>query len=93
MEDLVYATRFFSLGTEIFREGQPGHLAYLVEDGLVEIDRAIDGKRVPFLKVGPGEIFGEMAVIDGSERMATAVAATDCGVTRVPRAIFNRKVE
>ena len=92
MEDLAYTTRFFSLGTEIFREGQPGRLAYLVEDGMVELDRLVDGRRVPFLKVGPGGIFGEMAVIDGLPRTASATAIAHTKAVVVSGRVFQAKL-
>ena len=53
----------------------------------------MDGQRVELDSIKPGEIFGEMAVIDRSERMATAVAAADSTVTRIPEPLFAAKLE
>lgn len=80
-------------GTMLFRQGDPGDAAYILEKGKVMIFQQVEGQRVELDAIRPGEIFGEMAVIDDSERMATAVASSDCAVTRVPKAIFNRKLE
>lgn len=88
-----YATRFYNKGSEIFREGQSGRRAYLVEEGEVELDRLIDGKRVPFLRVGPGGIFGEMAVIDGGPRTATATALDHTKVVVVSERVFRGKLK
>jgi CRP-like cAMP-binding protein len=93
MEDPIYATRFFASGTEIFKEGQPGRLAYLVEEGMVELDRVVDGRRVPFFKVGAGGIFGEMAVIDGGPRTATATAIDHTKVVVVSEQVFKAKLK
>lgn len=88
MEKLAVAA-----GAVLFRQGEPGDAAYILEKGKVMIYQQVESQRVELDTIRPGEIFGEMAVIDSSERMATAVAATDCSVTRVPQAIFNRKLE
>jgi CRP-like cAMP-binding protein len=61
--------RQFATRREIFREGDPGDGVYVVRDGQVEIAHFVDGKehRV-FSQLGPGEIFGEMAVIENLPR-------------------------
>ncbi len=76
----------FATGREIFRQGDPGDGVYIVRDGLVEIAHFVDGKehRV-FSRLGPGEIFGEMAVIENLPRSATAIAARDARVYFIPR--------
>jgi signal transduction histidine kinase len=78
--------RQFAPGREIFREGDPGDGVYVVRDGLVEIAHFMDGKehRV-FSQLGPGEIFGEMAVIENRPRSATAIATRDVRVYFIPR--------
>ena len=88
MEKLAVAA-----GAVLFRQGEIGDAAYILEKGKIGIFQQVEGQRVELDTIRPGEIFGEMAVIDRTERMATAVAATDCSVTRVPEAIFNRKLE
>ena len=75
----------FAKGTVIFNEGEPGSMAYVVQSGLIEISRAMpDGKRLVLAEVGPSGIFGEMALIDGKPRSATALALEDtlCVVIR-----------
>ena len=64
----------YSAGTTIFRKNDPGHYMYIVMEG--EVDIVADGCHLNTLKYG--EIFGEMALIDDSPRMADAVAKTDC---------------
>lgn len=75
----------FSVGAGdlLFREDDPADCAYLVEEGWVEIYTERTGWRQPLSLIGPGEIFGEMGVIDGSPRTATAVAAEDCKLLRI----------
>jgi CRP/FNR family transcriptional regulator, cyclic AMP receptor protein len=67
----------------IFEEGSTGRDLYVVLDGKVDIVKVNGAERTLIVKLGKGEFFGEMAVIDGSSRSATAVAATEG--TRVMR--------
>jgi CRP-like cAMP-binding protein len=64
-------------GKVVFRQGDKADAAYLVESGSVGIFREVDGRRVPIATIGPGDLFGEMAVIDGSPRSATAYVIED----------------
>lgn len=73
-QDIVL--RHYEQGDIIFREGDPGQLLYLIKSGQVRIYvNAVDGSETSvILFARPGEIFGELAVIDGLPRSATAVA-------------------
>lgn len=59
-------------GDRIFKEGDEGNMAYVVQSGEVEIFKIIDGGETVLGKVGQGGIFGEMALIDCKPRMAGA---------------------
>ncbi len=61
-------------GDVIFSAGDPGDCMYVVREGTVTIHA--DG--LPIEEVGPGGIFGELALIDSAPRSATATAATPC---------------
>jgi CRP/FNR family cyclic AMP-dependent transcriptional regulator len=71
-------------GTTLFKEGSAGALAYAVLEGRIGV--TIKGKRVQ--TVGPGGLFGEMALIDQSVRAATAVAESDCALIAINRNVF-----
>ncbi len=65
----------FRSGQIVFREGDPGDGIYVVERGCVEISAVIGGQERRVLShLGPGEFFGEMAVVDEQPRSATATA-------------------
>ncbi len=65
----------FAPNKEIFKEGDPGDGLYLVKSGLVQISAVLNqGERVVLARLGPGEMFGEMAVLDSNPRSATALA-------------------
>lgn len=78
--------RRFSAGQPVFKEGDNGDGLFVVKDGLVEISALVgkDVRRV-FSRVGPGEIFGEMAVVECKPRSANAVAAAATEVYFISR--------
>jgi CRP/FNR family transcriptional regulator, cyclic AMP receptor protein len=59
-------------GKVLFKQGERGSAAYIVNAGAVGIFRENGGRKIPLATVRKGELFGEMAVIDNSPRMATA---------------------
>ncbi|MDQ3334348.1 MAG: Crp/Fnr family transcriptional regulator [Myxococcota bacterium] len=68
--------RDFPAGAVLFEEGQPGDYMYVVQSGEVEIRRQV-GEMERLLAVLPaGEFFGEMAILNGRPRSATAVVRT-----------------
>lgn len=69
-----FATRSFEPGDVIFKEGDPGEEAYLILKGLVKISRQHKNKRVVVNQLGADQIFGEMAILAGEPRAATAEA-------------------
>ena len=74
----------FQPGEVVFAEGDKGDKMYVIRSGEVEIER--DGKIVESLSAGG--IFGEMALIDGSPRAATARAKTPCEVAPITEKSF-----
>jgi len=75
----------FPDGHVLVAEGDPGDAFYLVLDGRVGISRA--GGHVRDL--GPGEFLGEIALVDGQVRSATAIAATPVRVATIRREAFS----
>jgi CRP-like cAMP-binding protein len=71
-------------GTVLFEEGATGSHMYGVIEGEIEL-RTSDGK---VFKCGPNETFGEMALIDRSERMASAVATVDSKLAVIDKHTF-----
>jgi CRP-like cAMP-binding protein len=64
----------FAAAEVIFREGEPGDAMYVIQEGEVDLwfnDHLLE-------TVGPGGIFGEMALLDPTGRNVTAIARTDC---------------
>jgi CRP/FNR family transcriptional regulator, cyclic AMP receptor protein len=76
--------QYFSAKKIIFREGELGNMAYVVREGSVAIVKQGDQGYVTLNTIGPGGMFGEMALIDSGRRLASAIAVTDtqCSVIR-----------
>jgi len=90
----VAQERSYAAGGEIFKEGGIGDGVYVVRDGLVEISGWVDQKvRLVLAQLGPGDVFGEMAVIDNKPRSACALAKADTKVYFIPRAEMLSLVE
>ena len=67
--------RRFRRGEVIFHEGDPGDALHVVAAGSVKISlESEDGTEAILVTLGPGESFGELALLDGSPRSASAVA-------------------
>ncbi|MBC8159509.1 MAG: cyclic nucleotide-binding domain-containing protein [Alphaproteobacteria bacterium] len=56
----------------VFREGELGDQAFIVKSGTVQIYKTVEDKRVVLGEFGAGGMFGEMALIDDTPRMASA---------------------
>jgi len=84
--------RSYPAGSLIFREGDPGDALYAVARGRVRISRQIAGGEEALAIFGPGEIFGEMAVLnpESGGRSADARAHADTVVLELNRDRFER---
>ena len=74
----------FTSGTEIISEGEEGHLMYVVMEGEVSISL----KTTVIAVAKPGEIVGEMALINSDIRSATVTATTDCLLAVIDESSF-----
>src|SRR5580693_420051 len=79
-----------SLGTRIFQYGDPGDKLFLILEGKVRISREVAGMGEEALAVlGPGEMFGEMALLDESPRSADALAHERCRLLVITKDAFD----
>lgn len=85
MHELDDSTRMrYARDKVIVQEGQAGVLMYVVLEGTV----VISIKNNIVAEIGPGGMFGEMALITHEERLASAIAKTDCMLLAINRNIF-----
>jgi CRP-like cAMP-binding protein len=85
-----YATmRNVERGKVIFAKGDPGSCLFAVCSGTVQVTAPSEaGKNAVLNMIGEGEIFGEIALLDGQPRTADAVAHTDCTLMVIERRDF-----
>lgn len=92
MTDTVLQRQTYQPGDKIFKEGDEGNLAFVVQSGEVEIVKVIDGKEIVLGKVSQGGIFGEMALIDSKPRMAMARCSKGSTIIVITRGMFEQKM-
>jgi CRP-like cAMP-binding protein len=78
----------FQPGEVIFRPGDPAGEAYLIVSGSVELLAPSGGRLVRVALCGPGDVFGEMALIEEQPRSLTARATLACRATTLSRPEF-----
>lgn len=84
----------FDEGDTIFREGDEGDKLYFVLDGSVRISRKIPGSGEEALAIlERGELFGEMALVDGRPRTADAVAHADVKLLSIEASVLERLLD
>ncbi len=93
-EDLDYmaslaTTRSYKKGEPIFLKGDPGTSMMALMEGCIRICAySVEGREVVLNVIGAGEIFGEIAFIDGGERTADAFAMEPCKLLVISRRDF-----
>jgi CRP/FNR family transcriptional regulator, cyclic AMP receptor protein len=76
-------------GTTIVSKGDPGNSLIVVISGTIKISvSSPDGRSAILNLIGPGEIFGEVAVLDGKARTADATANSNCEIYVIDRRDF-----
>ena len=86
--------RSFKPGAFIFHEGAKGSHAYVVQSGRVAIEKTgKDGKTVKLGTLQAGAIFGEMALVDNSPRMAAARAEESTVLISIPKEVVQKKLD
>jgi uncharacterized membrane protein len=79
-----------SAGSVLFRKGEPGGAMYLIEGGRVRIHiRDDDGDEVTLAELAAGDFFGEMAILDGKPRSATATVSEEARLAVLSREGFH----
>lgn len=84
LNDIV-SLETFSSGDEIFSQGDTALALYIVKFGFVRIvQKGLSGNNVEITSLGSGSHFGEMALVDGEPRSATAVAIEKSDILSIP---------
>lgn len=83
----------FHAGKVVFKEGDEGDCAYVIQTGAVDIVRETDEGKVTLGRLSAGSIFGELALIDDAPRMATAVSVDSTSVVVIKRDNLRAKID
>src|SRR5690348_12709157 len=82
----VVRRRHYPRGAIIFTQGDLGHVAFIVRSGRVEIVvESADGRDLVLYEVGPGDHFGEMALLESQPRSASAVCTEQSELLAITR--------
>ncbi len=93
-EKQILERRGYGPGEMIFKQGDSANVAFVVQTGEVEIFITNEEDEEQVLgNVGKGGIFGEMALMDDSRRMASARAVQQSSLIVVSRAAFRKKLD
>lgn len=85
--------KVFAAGEQIFKEGDAGDCAYLIEEGTVEIFVVEQEVQRRVSVIGKGEVFGEVALIDHQPRTATVSAIEETVLVPIPRKLVENLLE
>src|SRR4051794_37880331 len=81
-------------GEGLFRAGDTGDGCYRLEQGLLKITvMSPQGEELIISFISPGEMVGELAVVDGLPRSATAIAVKDCQLSFIRRTAFEQSIK
>ena len=87
-----FVVRRWEPGELIVREGDPGGTAYIVTEGRCAVFKTIDGHRVPIRELGPGDVFGETAVLTERPRSASVEALEPVTAYELTRASITEQL-
>jgi CRP-like cAMP-binding protein len=90
---MAVETRLFKSGQIIFFAGMSGDEAFLIRDGRVQVFVTQDGSERVLTTLGPGDILGEMALVDGRPRSASARAVSVVTAAVLPRKLILAELE
>ena len=96
LQELARALRHrrFRRNEVIFHEGDPGDALHIVARGQIKIMLlSAEGEEAIIATLRPGDFFGELALLDGAPRSATAVAVDPAETLVLPRPVFRELIE
>lgn len=86
--------REFAAGDYVVRQGNPGIGVFVITEGKVRVEKVSgSGETLPLATHGPGEVVGEMSVIDGAARSASVIAEEPTKCLVLPSWAFNSFLE
>jgi len=85
----VFHEKAMPEGATVFVEQMPGEMLYLIQQGTIKISKMLaEGEEKTLVLLGPEDVFGEMAVLDGAPRSATARVAENARLLCIKKTDF-----
>ena len=75
-------------GTEVVREGEPGHCMFVILSGHARVFQKIANEELTLAKLSPGDFFGEVSLVDDGVRSAYVQASEDCRLLKITRMVI-----
>ena len=88
-----FPRRRFAKGKWLIREGQTGDAAYILVSGRCEVSKQVEGQRKALRTLGPGDVFGETAILAEGKRTASVMALTEVVAVIVTADALDREVD
>lgn len=88
----ILERRFVPKGTAIIKEGETGNSAFLIQSGLVKVFVQHEDRQIELAQLGPGQIFGEMALAFDEKRSATVESLEDTNLIVITRQTLEEKL-
>ena len=79
---------WYPLNTVIFKQGDEGNMMFVIVEGQLRVLRSVNGMEQELAQRGPGEFFGEMAIIESAPRSATLCAQSDVRLLAIDGEMF-----
>lgn len=96
MSDVLLCVQpvYYTKGKMIFRQGDDGDALYLIDSGTIDIISNNDGTETkPLAQLVSGQSFGEMALLTGEPRTASAVASTNATLLKIDKEHFDELID
>jgi CRP-like cAMP-binding protein len=85
----AFSAKEIGEGKTVFIENMQGESLYLIQQGTIRISKMLaEGDEEVLVVLGPADVFGEMAIFDGGQRLATARVAEDAILLRLTKSDF-----
>ena len=92
MGTMAKFTREHNDGDLLFEEGEVGQRMYVIQSGQVQIFRTVGNDHIVLAHLGPGEFFGEMAILEGMPRSASAMVVEPTRLIEVDWKMFEEMI-
>jgi CRP-like cAMP-binding protein len=90
----VAVARNYPRGVRVFHEGDTSDACYIVRSGDLRVTREHpDGRAIALATLGPGDIFGELAMLDGEARSASVETLSECELLALPAGDVRRMLQ